>query len=281
MTTFDPSPRPLGLQPRSHAGAAVSALLAIAGRDLLVTRRELVSFLVQTLVQPLFFLFVFGRVLTGIGTANAGFSVILLPGVVAFSLFLTPLQAMSIDLGRDLGFTREIEDRLLAPLPHLLVALEKVVLAALRGLLAGALVFPLADWILGSGYQVRTDLLGVLAGLMVLTALLGASIGLLLGTVIPITQLSLIFALVITPLIFTGCTYYPWASLGSLRWFQVLTLFNPLTYASEGLRHAMVPALHGAALQTLDIRWVLLALCGSLVVFMGTGLRFFQRRVLS
>jgi ABC-2 type transport system permease protein len=280
MTTLDPSLRPLGFQDRGRAGTAVSALLAIAGRDLLVMRRELVTFLVQTLVQPLFLLFVFGKVLTGIGAARTGFSVILLPGVVAFSLFLTPLQAMSIDLGRDLGFTREIEDRLLAPLPHLLVALEKIALAALRGLLAGVLVFPLAYLVLGSGYQVRTDLLGVLAGLMVLTALLGASIGLLLGTVIPITKLSLIFAVVITPLIFTGCTYYPWASLGGLRWFQVLTLFNPLTYASEGLRHAMVPAFHGAAPQTLDIGWVLLVLCGSLVVFTGTGLRLFQRRVL-
>jgi ABC-2 type transport system permease protein len=281
VTTLDPSHRPLRLEAPGHARAAVSALLAIAGRDLLVTRRELASFLVQTLVQPLFLLFVFGKVLTGIGTARPGFSVILLPGVVAFSLFLTPLQAMSIDLGRDLGFTREIEDRLLAPLPHLLVALEKVVLAALRGLISGALVFPLAYLVLGSGYQVRTDQLAVLAGLMVLTALLGASIGLLLGVVMPIAKLPLIFAVVITPLIFTGCTYYPWASLGGLRWFQVVTLFNPLTYASEGLRHAMVPALHGAALPTLDVGWVLLALCGSLAAFLAIGLRLFQRRVLS
>jgi len=96
---------------------------------------------VQTLVQPLFLLFVFGKVLTSIGTAASGFSVVLLPGVVAFTVFLTPLQAVTIDLGRDLAFTREIDDRLLAPVPHVLVALEKVVLAALRGLLGAACVF--------------------------------------------------------------------------------------------------------------------------------------------
>lgn len=50
-----------------------------------------------------------------------------------------------------------------------------------------------------------------------------------------------IFSLVVTPLLFTGCTYYPWAALGGVRWFQVLTLFNPLTYAAEGLRWAMMP----------------------------------------
>jgi len=108
--------------------------------------------------------------------------VILLPGVVAFTVFLGPLQAVTIDLGRDLAFTREIDDRLLAPVPHVLVALVKVGLAALRGLLGGACVFPLAYWVLGSGYQVRTDQLGVLVALMALTALLGASIGLVLGT---------------------------------------------------------------------------------------------------
>jgi ABC-2 type transport system permease protein len=265
----------------AHAGPALVAFGAIVRRDLLVTRRELASFAVQTLAQPLFFLFVFGKVLTGIGTVRPGFAAILLPGIVAFTVFLTPLQAVSIDLGRDLGFTHEIDDRLLAPLPLEGVAVEKVLLAALRGLLAGGLVFPLAYVVLGSGYQVRTDLLGLLVGLMVLTALLGAATGLLLGTAVPITKLTLIFSLVITPLIFTGCTYYPWASLSSIPWFQVVTLCNPLTYAAEGLRFAIVPAPAGGASGTLALGWVLLVLCGSLVVLGGLGIRLFRRRVLT
>lgn len=258
-----------------------AAVLAIVERDLLVTRREAVAFLAQTLVQPLFFLFVFGKVLTGIGAATAGFGVILLPGIVAFTCFLTPLQAVSIDLGRDLGFTREIDDRLLAPLPTTLVAVEKFALAALRGLIAGAIVFPLAYLVLGDGFHVRTDHVPVLAGMMLLTSLLGAAIGLLLGTAVPITRISLIFSLLITPLLFTGCTYYPWASLDGLRWFQVLVLFNPLTYAAEGFRYAMVPAIAGHAPQTLPMGWVLLVLCGSLVVVLGAAIRLFQRRVVS
>jgi len=281
MSVFDTASQAVRPRSRRHAGAAARALLAIVARDLLVTRRELPSFLVQTLATPLFLLFVFGKVLTGIGTARPGFSLVLLPGVVAFTVFLTPLQAVTIDLGRDLGFTREIDDRLLAPLPSSLVALEKVGLAALRGLLAGALVFPLAYLVLGTGYQVRSDEPGVLAGLMVLTALLGASIGLLLGTVMPINKIQLVFSLLITPLIFTGATYYPWSSLSSIAWFQAVTLFNPLTYAAEGLRHAMVPAVHGHSLETLPMVWVLLALCGSLAAILTVGLRLFQRRVLT
>jgi ABC-2 type transport system permease protein len=266
---------------RGRASAALLAVLAIFERDLLVTRREAATLLVQTLVQPLFLLFVFGKVLTGIGAARPGFAAILLPGVVALTVFITPLQAISIDLGRDLGFTREIEDRLLAPLPGALVALQKVVFAALRGLFAGALVFPMAWLVLGSGYQVRTDLLGLLVALMVLTALLGAALGLLLGVVVPITMLSLIFSLVITPLIFTGCTYYPWASLSGLRWFQVLTLFNPLTYASEGLRHAMIPPAAGVPADTLGLGWVVLVLGASAAAALIAGMRFFRQRTVS
>jgi len=104
---------------------------------------------------------------------------------------------------------------------------------------------------------------------------------LVLGTAAPIQLLPLIFALVLTPLIFTGCTFYPWASLGAIKWFQVVTLFNPLTYAAEGMRYAMVPPLHGQALQTLAIGWVLLALCTSFIVCLWGGLKLFQRRVVS
>jgi ABC-2 type transport system permease protein len=270
-----------GFHPRSNASATLTAFLAIVSRDLLVTRREAITFLLQTLIQPLFFLFIFGKVLPTIGAANAGFSTLLLPGVVALTVFLTAFQGPSIDLARDLGVIREIDDRLLAPLPVALVAVEKILLAALRGLIAGAFIFPLAFLILGSAYQVRTDLLVVLIGLIMLVALVGASFGLLLGTTVPIQLLPLVFALVLTPLIFTGCTFYPWASLGAIKWFQIATLFNPLTYASEGIRYAMVPAVHGQALQTLAIGWVVLALCGSFILCFWGGIKLFHRRVVS
>lgn len=276
MSTSTRSAPHSGSHTRDHFAAALEAFVAIVGRDLLVTGREGLSFLVQTLVQPLFFLFVFGKVLPGIGVATAGFSVLLLPGIVAFTAFVTPLQSIATDLGRDLGFTREIDDRLLAPLPTYLVAVEKMLLATLRGLVAAALVFPCAALILGSGYEVRTDVVGPLIGFLVLTAMLGASLGLLLGTLVPLTRLPLLFSLVVTPLLFSGCTYYPWAALSGVRWFQVLTLFNPLTYGAEGLRWAMVPPSRGSTLAT---GWVLAALLAALVAAIPWGLRQFQRRV--
>jgi ABC-2 type transport system permease protein len=65
--------------------------------------------------------------------------------------------------------------------------------------------------------------------------------GLLMGTSVTANRINMVFSLVFTPLLFTGSSQYPWPSLDHMRWFQVVTALNPLTYVSEGLRAAMVP----------------------------------------
>src|SRR6266581_7745731 len=100
-----------------------------------------------------------------------------------------------------------------------------------------------------------------------------------IGTLVKPEQIGLMFSLIFTPLIFTGCTYYPWGALDSIRWFQIITLFNPLTYAAEGLRFAMVPSFYGHALSTLAMPWIILGLSVTIVVFCIFGIRTFRRRV--
>ncbi len=265
----------------NRLSVVLTAFFAIMRRDMVVTWREFISFLVQVLLQPLFFLFVFGDVLPRIGLAQQGFATILLPGIVALTVVVTALQGVTLPLTLDLGYSREIDDRLLAPLPVSLVAVEKVIFASMRGLIAGALIFPLGFWILGSGFQVRGDAIGLLIGVMVLTAVMGSALGLTIGTIIQPEQIGLMFSLIFTPLFFTGCVYNPWGTLGALRWFQIVTLFNPLTYASEGLRNAMIPVVHGQSFPTLAIGWVLLALSASCVIFFVIGMRTFYKRVVS
>ena len=261
----------------SRVQLAVTALGAILQRDLTVTARELIQFLLQVMIQPLFLLFIFGKVLPGIGLAAGGFTALLLPGVVSLSGMLAAIQGVTLPLVLDLGFAREIDDRLLAPLPVWMVAAEKVLFGALRGAFAAACIFPMAILILGSSYSVRTDRIGILMLMVVLTGATGANIGMLIGTLVRAEFISLMFALIFTPLIFTGCTYYPWAALKNIRWFQVLALANPLTYCSEGLRYAMVKGQSS----TLDIRVVIVALLVGIVVCFGLGLRTFHKRVVA
>jgi ABC-2 type transport system permease protein len=93
-----------------------------------------------------------------------------------------------------------------------------------------------------------------------------------LGTLVPPTRINVVFAVILTPLLFTGATFYPWAGLDSLPWFQVVTLFNPLTYVSEGMRGALTSTPH------LGTGWIALGLLGSVAVFGYLGVRLFERR---
>jgi ABC-2 type transport system permease protein len=260
---------------------AVKAFLAILRRDVVVTAREFVPFLLQALMQPMFFLFIFGKVLPGIGLAAGHFATLMLPGIVALTGMIAAMQGVTLPLVLDLGFAREIDDRLLAPLPVWCVVLEKVLFGALRGAIASSVIFPLGRWILGDGFVVRRDRIPALIGMVFLTALVGSTIGLLMGTIIKPDQISLMFTLIFTPLLFTGCTYYPWGALANIRWFPIVTLLNPLTYASEGLRYAMVPPIGGRQFPTLGLHWILLALGVSVVVTFLLGNRTFSRRVVT
>lgn len=261
-------------EPARTTGGTGSPFLAVLWRDVYVTGRELPAFLAQVVLQPLLLLFVFGRVLTDLGYARAGYSDLLFPGIVAMTTVLTSLQSTALPLVIDFSFTKEIEDRLLAPMPVALVAVEKMVFAALRALVATVLMFPIGWLVLGS-IPLRWAGLPLLVLIVLLGAAVGATLGLTLGTVVPPQRINLVFALVLTPLIFTGCSQYPWPSLSQLPWFQWLTALNPITYVSEGMRAALVPSVPHIN-PTVD---VVLGLV-SLVVFGLLGVRGFLRRAL-
>ncbi|MEO6955770.1 MAG: ABC transporter permease, partial [Antricoccus sp.] len=117
-----------------HASAG-RAFIGLLQRDAWNTvRHDLGGFLAQALLQPLAFLFVFGRVLPQIGAAGPQYGAQLLPGIIALTLVLTALQNVALPLVIEFSFTKEIEDRLLAPLPPWAVGLEKVVFAASRAI---------------------------------------------------------------------------------------------------------------------------------------------------
>ena len=89
---------------------------ALLSRDGHVARRNLLPMLLQNLLQPLLLTFVFGRVLTTSGMMHSEYKTILLPGVMAISMVLSGVQAVAMPLITEFQFTREIEDRLLAPI---------------------------------------------------------------------------------------------------------------------------------------------------------------------
>lgn len=249
------------------------AFLAMLARDAHVARRNFVPLLLQTFLQPLMFVFIFGRVMVGSGYMPPQYKSLLVPGIMAISMVGSGIWAVAMPLIAEFQFTHEIEDRLLAPMEISWVAVEKVVAGMLQALAAGVVVIP-ASWILlrpGVDLSLHSPLTFV--GVALLVALFSAAGGLVLGCSIGQAHVGLMFSLVVAPMIFFGCTYYPWSALKNFPILQKAVLLNPLVYASEGLRGALVPQF-----PHLSLLAVLAGLALFDVLLLAAGLRQFHRK---
>ncbi len=250
-------------------------------RDLTVLRKNAIEFTVRTIMQPLLFVFVFTYVFPKIGQAIGGrggeqtFSSLLVPGVVAIACIFQGIQAVALPLVQDFGYSREIEDRVMAPLPVSAVAVEKVLAGAIQGLVAAAIVFPLAAVVPATAVHLNVRPLE-LATVLPLAALLGASLGLAIGTRVNPRQVPLLFGVVVIPITFLGATYYPWSSLSPIAWLKWLVLVNPLVYMSEGFRLSLTPQF-----PHMPTVAVYLALIGFIVGLGSWGIQGFRKRVLT
>ncbi len=251
-------------------------------RDLRVLRRGLAPFVTRTVMNPLLFVFIFTYVFPHIGqqiqgsTPGVSYATILVPGLVAVAMVFQGISAVALPLSVELGMTKEIEDRVLAPLPVWLVAVEKLVFGGLQGIVAGAVVFPLVVFIPAVPVQLHVASWPLLIGVVLLASLTTGALGLAVGTVVRPQHIGLMFAVVVVPITFLGCVYYPWATLHPLPWLQYLVLVNPLVYMSEGLRAALTPDL-----PHMPVPIVLTALAVATVVLGAIGVRMFLRRTIA
>jgi ABC-2 type transport system permease protein len=258
-------------------------LVAFGGlllRDARVLTREKGRFLVRTVSQPLLLVFVFTYVFPRIGQELSGaaggvtFTEVLVPGVLAIAVLIKGIQAVALPLVQEFGYTDEIEDRVMAPLPVWAVAVEKIVAGALQGLVAALIVFPIVALVPAEPVDLQIAWPHLIA-VGLLAPVMASCLGLALGTMIEPKQVPLMFSVVILPITFLGATYFPWAALGPIPWLQVATLANPLVYMAEGFRMALTPSLeHMPALGIYG------ALVGFIALVGLIGIRGFRRRVL-
>jgi ABC-2 type transport system permease protein len=188
---------------------------------------------------------------------------------------LSSMMSVSFPMIVDFGVTKEIEDRLLAPIPMEYLALTKVLWGSFAGLLAVLFLLPVARLIMGpvAGLTVAHFLLVIVFTLLGAAAF--STFALWLGTVLNPEQIGLMFGVILTPMIFFGCAYYPWQAMSIVPVLKYIVLINPLVYVSEGLRGTLTPSLpHMPVLASL----------GALVVIITTfwmmGIRTFRKRAL-
>jgi len=252
------------------------AFMAMLARDAHVARRNVMMIVMQTFLQPLLFVFIFGRVMVRSGYMPESYKSLLLPGIMAISMIFTGIWAVAMPLIAEFQFTREIEDRLLAPMEISWVAIEKVLAGALQAVVAGLVTIPAAWLILRPGVQFDLRAPLGFALVVILVALLSACGGLALGCSVNQQHIGLMFSMVLTPMIFFGCTYYPWTALSAFPVLQRIVLINPLVYASEGIRGTLVPQF-----PHLSLIAVLVALIAFDVLLLVVGLNRFRSKAVS
>jgi ABC-2 type transport system permease protein len=285
-TTLAPQGSEIG---RSAAKASKSAFVALLYRDLTVLKKNLNEFIPRTIIQPFLlvfvFLFVFPKIGQGIGggspAGESAFATILIAGVVGLSTLFQGIQAVALPMVQEFGYTKEIEDRILAPLPVSFVAIGKVVAGGLQGLIAACVVFPIAAFVHASDvHPTLTVHWPILLTMLPLACMCTASLGLTIGTKFDPRQVPSLFAMIILPMTFLGGTYYSWTTLapvkiGAWSWLQTVVLVNPLIYITEGFRSALTLEPH------MHLYVIYPVLIGLTALFLRLGVTGFKKRVLS
>ncbi len=254
-------------------------------RDLYVLRREFFPFVIRVCMNPLLFLFVFTYVIphmsagaamnpTGAMAGNA-FSTVLLPGLMAVAIMFSGIAAVALPLAQEFGITREIDDRVMCPLPVPFVAIEKICFSAVQSVVAACIVYPLAYYVPATHPTTHVASWPFLILVVALASLTAGALGLTIGTSVKPQQIGLIFGVVVIPITFLGCVYYPWAALTHIRWLQVGVLINPIVYMSEGLRAALTPTL-----PHMNQYLIVAMLIASLCLLTWLGIKGFLRRVI-
>ena len=88
--------------------------------------------------------------------AGGNFSTVLLPGLMAVAIMFSGIAAVALPLAQEFGITREIDDRVMCPLPVAAVAIEKICFSSVQSIIAALIVFPLAYFVPATPVAYRT-----------------------------------------------------------------------------------------------------------------------------
>jgi ABC-2 type transport system permease protein len=288
MTTVTATAGPSSVAPRGLVQlrparvAYRRAFVALLQRDMHVLLKNWPLFMIRAVMQPLLLMFVFtyvfpkiGQGVGGSGGGETAFTGTLVAGVVGLAIVFQGIQSVALPLVQEFGYSKEIEDRVLAPLPTKAVGVQKIVTGLVNALIAAMLVFPIAYIVPATPVHLDVHWLTLLT-LAPLAGWVAAALGLVLGTKVAPQQVSYLFALVVLPITFLGCIYYPWKALEAVRWLQIVVLINPLVYMCEGFRAALT---NGSPHMGLPFVYGGLIVFG--VVLTWIGIDGFEKRTVS
>jgi ABC-2 type transport system permease protein len=223
----------------------------------IVWQRELLRFsrdrlrIVTALLQPLLYLFVMGTGLSTIVDGGRGdLKVFLFPGVMTMAvLFTSFFAAGSLVWDREFGFMREM---LVAPVRRGAILLGKCLGGATSGTLQGLALLCLGGLV---GIRYSLSLVLTLVAELFVVAFAITALGLVVAVRIRgIQSFMALGQMLLMPLFFLSGALFPVSGLPG--WLAVLTRVDPLTYAVDPLRRAVLAnAGSGLASQAPGVTW--------------------------
>ncbi|MGW4382958.1 ABC transporter permease [Kitasatospora sp. NPDC004531] len=266
--TPPPAAAPAVAAPHTWPRAAARAAAVVAHRDI-VRQLGRPGPLLSQLLQLVFFLLVYAVGFNGMVGAVDGvpFSAYVFPGILAIQTASACISSgMSFAWDREFGFLREM---LVAPVPRWSLALGKAAGSIVPCVVQGALTMLLAP-IAGVRIGLRGALLGLAA--VAVTATVFCGVGLLAALLLRrVETLQQVVQLLMFPLLFlSGSVFRPDQVP---HWLSTAIWFNPLSYAVDLLRQALISTPGGGHLPHLLPAGADLAALAALAVVLAVGIR--------
>ncbi len=222
--------------------------------------------IISSFGRPILFLFVFGSGLSpsmkgfASGASQWGIDYIkfMFPGVIGMTVFMSSLMSgISIVWDREFGFLKEV---LVAPVSRTAVALGKTLGGSTVAIIQGTLMLLFAPLV---GLQLTPALVLKLWPLMFLMALSMTSMGVLIAARMRDTEsFGMIMNFLTMPMFFLSGAFFPLYGLPA--WMDLLVKVNPLTYAVDALRQAILGSIElpAAAMEMLPQMGIGMAIFG-------------------
>ena len=226
-------------------GTTSTAFRTMVKRDLVIQLRDKWEFIFRVAMLPFILILTYGYVLPKIGLLPDDFPNRMFSGMIGMSMLITGIHGTAVPFTMDFNNMREIEDRLLAPVPVHIIALAKMLVGIIESFIGGLIVLPISLIFMGNALDISVTLerILLLIPVLILISIASACLGLLVGTIIKPMQIAAMFPGFLMPVVFLGAIFFSWGDLSATPIIQKIVLVNPLVYANEALRAILTPQI--------------------------------------
>jgi len=235
--------------------------------------RELIRFwrfksrILTSIIQPLLFLIVLGGGFSFVSLGSVNYQSFLFPGIIAMSLLFSSISSgISVIWDREFGFLKEI---LVAPVSRLSIFFGKALggasTAIIQGLIILALSFILSIVITPSSFLISL-------AVMLIFSLGMVSVGLIIASFLEsFESFGVIMNLLIFPIFLLSGALFPLNE--APEWLKAISMFNPMTYATDALRGAII----GTSTLPLMYDFIVISVFSVVMIIIG-GISFNRQK---